>query len=165
MKVENVIFIDADKTAVKVFYDNGKIEVKSYNADDLEQFSLLNNMSEYEIERATAKFLQDEAEALQQYRKYIEDYESGLSVLGDVKSIISREYDMNDLFEMKLAAFELEEVKTSKDRKLKVSLRKAKDVFELFHIIHLLRTTQPEEAAVEEKPKRPRKTKTKPKSE
>lgn len=111
--------------------------------------------AENEIKASSLNFQRLEAEARANIQQQQEEVEKSKEQIDDeIKQSISEHFareialrpaaflnlglEHDQLFEIKLAAFDLPAVKENKDRKLKTRLRKSKDFYEIMHCIHLL---------------------------
>jgi len=149
--VSNIIFADYEKTSIKIFYKDGRIEVKSYNPDDDVVKEVLGQTTEFDVEVNTYEFAKKEAAARKKFEDYIlkrndvkieirevpveRTVEKSLKEV--VHSILENKYSKEELFDLKVEILELLEIT---DKSIKTKIRKSKDVLEILALIHQSKT-------------------------
>mgnify|MGYP001307560084 CR=1 FL=1 len=122
--------------------------------EDIKSLNIVNNTLRKEVnqawEQAKDKWKKDEViaqlhETLERRNLSLKHMESDVEKIKlsdgmpEVDVILDSLVEKNDnqelLFKLKLAVFEKENIKKSKDRKLKTDIRKSKTLFELFNIV------------------------------
>lgn len=138
--VSNIIFADLQKTAIKVFYKDGRIEVKSYNPNDEVVKELLGQITEFDIEVNTHEFNKKETAARRKFEEYLlqknNPAKTGLKDV--VREILENEYSKEELFDLKVEVLELPEIT---DKTVKTKIRKSKDVLEILSLVYQQRVS------------------------
>lgn len=149
--INNVIFLDDTKTAVKVIYSDAPAQIVSWPTENKE----LSDFTESAIELNTSEFLKKESWQAQQFDAFMKivaekggldniDFTSNTSETVNASDIFTKELSKEVLFEYKLAVFELPEVKATAAKSFRPHIRKAKDLVEIMYWLHQCRN--PEEA-------------------
>ena len=138
MSIQNILFCDTEKTAIKVYFEDGRIEVHSWMPES-ETMIDLDGWTETDIEEASILFDRAEAEAREKRDMYLKALEGGKLTEMNLLSVIQKEWTKEELFELKLAIFELDEVKAFKGRKEKSAMRKSEDLVEILHYLWVIR--------------------------
>lgn len=127
------------------------IEMYSYNPENpsKEVKTVLEQFSVYDLEKNYHDFNKSEEWKWRMYNTFIERsdeiipyIESGITpTIQEAKpinleNILGISDNAEDFFKLKLEIFELDEVKTSKDRKWKASMRKATSTLELLSLLN-----------------------------
>jgi len=129
--------------------DNYTIEMHSYDPESKFIKDVLAQFPLHELEARYAEFNKAEEESMRLFNEFskhpeeIMDYiNSGISPTVveekplNLASIMAISDAPEDFFKLKLEIFELPEVKASKDRKWKASMRKATTTLELLALLH-----------------------------
>jgi len=135
MKIANILFVDTEKTLVKVIHEDSTADIMSYEKG----MKKLGGWSEFDIEKATHEFYESELKAAQMVRNSNLAAEDPNNKTVNLKNLLSTEFDKGELFELKLSIFDLVEVKASKKRSLKSRLRKSKDLVEILFCLQSIR--------------------------
>jgi len=128
--------------------ENLSIQMHNYNPENKFIQQILAEHSEEDLERNYVEFNKMESLRQKMFQKFVErfdeiiDYlDSGIPAQQVVATPITLQEVINlgktpeDFFKLKLEIFELLEVKTSKDRKWKASMRKATTTLELLGLL------------------------------
>jgi len=128
--------------------ENLSIQMHNYNPENTFIQQILAEHSEEDLERNYVEFNKMESLRQKMFQKFVErfdeiiDYlDSGIPAQQVVATPITLQEVINlgktpeDFFKLKLEIFELLEVKTSKDRKWKASMRKATTTLELLGLL------------------------------
>lgn len=145
-KIANVIWGDYDKTLYHVFYENGDTELVSVNTPP-EGNKLLDKIHQYypddivdenqEEFNAMQAAMQTDLDFFRENLPEIKEYiENGSFVAKTLESIINLGQNEKEFFKFKLEVFEIAEVKNSKNRTWKSSMRKTKNALELIALLH-----------------------------
>jgi len=129
-KITSAIFLDTEKTAVKVFFKNGEIEIFGYDEKSPEIQNLLKQISEEQIERTTIDYQREEGAMYTALQAMIKG--EGVLYVSDIASAFYGETDVdeNDLFQLKIKIFEEPGISESKNRTLKSKIRKSKSFYD-----------------------------------
>ena len=144
---ENVItarFIDEDRKNIEILLKDGDITrpyIIEADEDNSDYQKLLKIISLDDLHEQTHNINKAESEAFKEFALGIAK-EGGLIQQEEnlaktkmyptlVEAIFNRDEDEDDLFALKLALFEVEEIRESKNTKLKTKLRKAKSKIEV----------------------------------
>lgn len=144
-KIVNVIWGDYDKTLYHVFYENGDTELVSVKAPKGNK--LLNRIHQYYPDNivdenqeefdAMQAAMQTDLDFFRENLPEIKDYiENGSFAAKTLESIINLAQNEKEFFKLKLEVFEIPEVKSSKNRTWKSSMRKTKNALELLALLH-----------------------------
>ena len=138
MKIIDIIFTDPEKSAIKVLFEGNLIEVHSWQPES-ENMIDLQGWTETDIEESSINFERREQEAIEKQEMYLKALEGGKLTEMNLLSTIQKKWTKEELFELKLAIFELDEVKAYKGRKEKSAMRKSEDLVEILHYLYLIR--------------------------
>lgn len=150
--INNVIFLDDTKTAIKVIYDTGSAQVMSWPSQNEE----LADFTEAAIELNTNEYLKRESWQAQQFDAFMQvvaengglDNVDFTEIVNPTSSsitpseLLTKEFTKEELFEYKLAVFELPEVKDAAAKSFRPSIRKAKDLVEVMYWLHKCRNPE-----------------------
>lgn len=136
MKIDNIIFTDSSKSLIKVFYDTGVVEVHTYESTGLD----LTEWSERDIEDATVAYSRKETEFYDKMNEYVEAMQNGFILDNNLAVLATKEWDKEELFDLKLKVFELDIVKDCKNRSHKSAIRKSDNLWEIFYFLWKIRT-------------------------
>ena len=144
---ENVItarFIDEDRKNIEILLKDGDITrpyIIEADEDNSDYQKLLKIISLDDLHEQTHNINKAESEAFKEFALGIakeggliqqeENLEKTKMYPTLVEAIFNRDEDEDDLFALKLALFEVEEIRESKNTKLKTKLRKAKSKIEV----------------------------------
>jgi hypothetical protein len=152
-------FMDKECTAIRAEFKDYEQDVRSvqhysYNPEDKIIRQILDEFPEEVLEKNYVEFNKSEATRQRYLEKFIERFDeivnfldSGISntvvketevTLQTIKEIGN---DAEKFFKLKLEIFELEEVKNSKNRKWKASMRKATTTLELLSLLYEVYST------------------------
>jgi hypothetical protein len=131
-EIKNVIFVDGNKTTVKIFYDD-HLEVRTWDPKDPD----LKDWDEADIEMASHDFMNRELSISENFEKFMRG--EGVLIGNHLALLLTKVLSKEELFELKVAILELEYVKASRKRSIKSQIRKSSDLMELFHLVYLLR--------------------------
>jgi len=143
--IVNVIWGDYDKTLYHVFYDDDSTELVSVKGPEFN--TLLTEIREKYphdiIDENQEEFNAMQAarqSELEMFRKIYPDFKEYIDTGGfaaaTLDSIINISQNEKTFFQLKLEVFEIPEVKNSKDRTWKSSMRKSKNTLELLSLLH-----------------------------
>jgi hypothetical protein len=141
-KFANAYFIDSERENIKVTFLDGEVEIPHimpFDETEADWSNLMKVTSIDDIHEATAAFVKGERKSFEQTVILIAKKEGLIftPTSGEtkkwpalVKTLIDTVND-EDLFALKLALFELEQVRSSTDTALKTKLRKSKTKFDV----------------------------------
>ena len=139
MNIANCIFINSFEDEVKtlkVIHEDGKIEIVTLNLDDPVVSEIVKSAGGIEqIESNTRRFNKnlEREEAL--YKKF----KKHMLVSDDLSFLFTKEFDQENLFNLKIWLFELPEVENSSNVELKKTLRVSKDLIEIVGTYYLMK--------------------------
>jgi O-phosphoseryl-tRNA(Cys) synthetase len=139
MNIANCIFINSFEDEVKtlkVTHEDGKIEIVTLNLDDPVVSDIVKSAGGIEqIESNTRRFNKnlEREEAL--YKKF----KKHMLVSDDLSFLFTKEFDQENLFNLKIWLFELPEVENSSNVELKKTLRTSKDLIEIVGTYYLMK--------------------------
>ena len=139
MNIANCIFINSFEEEVKtlkVIHEDGKIEIVTLNLDDSVVSEIVKSAGGVEqIESNTRRFNKnlEREEAL--YKKF----KKHMLVSDDLSFLFTKEFDQENLFNLKIWLFELPEVENSSNVELKKTLRVSKDLIEIIGTYYLMK--------------------------
>lgn len=139
MNIANCIFINSFEDEVKtlkVIHEDGKIEIVTLNLDDSVVSEIVKSAGGVEqIESNTRRFNKnlEREEAL--YKKF----KKHMLVSDDLSFLFTKEFDQENLFNLKIWLFELPEVENSSNVELKKTLRVSKDLIEIIGTYYLMK--------------------------
>lgn len=139
MNIANCIFINSfeDETkTLKVTYEDGRIDIVTFNLDD----TVVSNIVELaggveQIEsntRSLNKKLEREEALYKKFKKHMQ-------VSNDLSFLFVRDYDKEELFNLKIWLFDLPEVENCTNLDLKKQLRTSKDLVEVIGTYYLIK--------------------------
>lgn len=139
MNIANCIFINSfeDETkTLKVTYEDGRIDIVTFNLDD----TVVSNIVELaggveQIEsntRSLNKKLEREEALYKKFKKHMQ-------VSNDLSFLFVRDYDKEELFNLKIWLFDLPEVESCINLDLKKQLRTSKDLVEVIGTYYLIK--------------------------
>ena len=144
-KIVTASFLDyPQNTLVEVIYNEGDQNIAytlevDFTQDDFK--ALLQEVTLEEIEKATKQVIRTEAAFFKNIindevkRKWVEEKENleakPLTASEFLSVLFNKNEDKDFVFNMKIAILELPEINKSKDKKLKLDIRKAKTTSEL----------------------------------
>lgn len=139
MNIANCIFINSfeDETkTLKVTYEDGRIDIVTFNLDD----TVVSNIVELaggveQIEsntRSLNKKLEREEALYKKFKKHMQ-------VSNDLSFLFVRDYDKEELFNLKIWLFDLPEVESCTNLDLKKQLRTSKDLVEVIGTYYLIK--------------------------
>jgi hypothetical protein len=140
MNIAECIFINSNyedeiKT-LKVTYEDKRIEIVTFNLDDPVVSEIIKSAGGIEqIESNTRRFNKnfEREEAL--YKKF----KKHMLVSDDLSFLFTKEFDQENLFNLKIWLFELPEVENSSNVELKKTLRVSKDLIEIVGTYYLMK--------------------------
>lgn len=140
MNIAECIFINSNyedeiKT-LKVTYEDKRIEIVTLNLDDPVVSEIVKSAGGIEqIESNTRRFNKnfEREEAL--YKKF----KKHMLVSDDLSFLFTKEFDQENLFNLKIWLFELPEVENSSNVELKKTLRVSKDLIEIVGTYYLMK--------------------------
>ena len=137
-------FIDEDRKNIEILLKDGDItrpHIIEADEDNSDYQKLLKIISLDDLHEQTHNINKAESEAFKEFALGIakeggliqqeENLEKTKMYPTLVEAIFNRDEDEDDLFALKLALFEVEEIRESKNTKLKTKLRKAKSKIEV----------------------------------
>jgi len=131
--------------------DKFYIEMYSYNPDDpsKEVREILEEFPQYQLEKNYHDFNKSEEWKWRMYNTFLERGDEILAYIDsgieptiqeakpiNLENIVGISDNAEDFFKLKLEIFELQEVKSSKDRAWKASMRKATSTLELLSLLN-----------------------------
>lgn len=138
MEIKNCIFTeekDSVNQQIKVFYDD-KVEFHTFNLDDPVVSDIVKNSGGVEnIESNTRNFLRKSEKELLMYEKF----KKHMQVSNDLSFLFVRDYDKEELFNLKIWLFDLPEVENCTNLDLKKQLRTSKDLVEVIGTYYLIK--------------------------
>tara|TARA_E500000318_G_scaffold104070_1_gene109724 strand:+ start:329 stop:769 length:441 start_codon:yes stop_codon:yes gene_type:complete len=138
MEIKNCIFTeekDSVNQLIKVFYDD-KVEFHTFNLDDPVVSDIVKNSGGVEnIESNTRNFLRKSEKELLMYEKF----KKHMQVSNDLSFLFVRDYDKEELFNLKIWLFDLPEVENCTNLDLKKQLRTSKDLVEVIGTYYLIK--------------------------
>ena len=138
------------------------VEMYSYDPDNpsKEVRQILEEFPQYELEKNYYNFNKSEEWKWRMYNTFIEHSEEIIPYIESgitpqvveqkpvtLESITELSNNAEDFFKLKLEIFELPEVKSSKDRKWKASMRKASTTLELLSLLYQVYSTTDDESS------------------
>lgn len=140
-KIKDIIFTDENKTMINIAREDGSFELHTWQPQSKSMIDL-EGWTETDIEESTVNFNIRELEAREKMNLYFDALGQGKFTQMNLLEIISKEWSKEELFELKLAIFELPEVKEFKGRKEKSAMRKSVDLVEILHYLYLIRNPE-----------------------
>ena len=149
-KISKVIWEDQDETLMKIFFENieepalesvdspswlvEKVK-KKFTIDDIDQET--NDYHKFLGERTIIfnEFLEDYLD-WKQWKEFKKNTSDPAVLDKPLAHILNMSEDKGSFFKLKLEIFEIEDVKNSKNREWKASLRKAKTTLELLSLLY-----------------------------
>lgn len=158
-------FMDRECTAIRAEFknyseDTRSIQHYSYNPEDKIVKEILSEFPEEVLEKNYVEFNKSESIRQRYFQKFVERFDEIIEYIdsGIVPQAAAKEKEINLLsikeigndaekfFKLKLEIFELEEVKNSKNRQWKASMRKATTTLELLSLLYEVYSTLENEA-------------------
>jgi len=129
--------------------ENLSIQMHTYNPENKFIKEVLKEHSEEDLQRNYHEFNKMENLRQKMFQKFVERFDEIIDYLDSgipaqqvvaapvtLQEVVNLGKNPEEFFKLKLEIFELPEVKTSKDRKWKASMRKASTTLELFALLN-----------------------------